>query len=143
MASMIRGKGRRAGVPAKFEQGPSAAQIEVFFAHLEDDFQPSVKEALRAANLTKKQYDALRKDASGDFAKRLAEWEAGLVEDIEALAVDQARRGDGAMTRFLLQTLRPDKYGAKAKLDVNITSDQVMKMSDEELAARAEELGIK
>ncbi|WP_422929026.1 hypothetical protein [Singulisphaera sp. PoT] len=63
------------------------------------------------------------------------------VEKIERKAFEVAAAGDGPMMRFILQSLRPNTYGQKSKVDIKI--EDISKLSDEELAELIKKCGVK
>ena len=116
---------------------PDEKQVELFFQHLETEFEPSIVDAARFAGINKRSFD-LAVAQNPAFRARLTEWQAGRDQQLEEMAFQVARRGDPAMIRFLLQSRMPQQYGNKAKVDLNVTvntPDDLSRMSDEELAA--------
>lgn len=147
MGTYIRGTGKpRKGMPAPPDQPPSQAQIDIFFHHLTNDFEPKISVAAAAAGINRKHFDDLCK-TDAEFRRRLKEWQDWRLDDVEDVLLRRAADGDVAAARAVLAAKRPEVYGAKAKLDIthSIRSPEDLKaLSDEEFAAlEAECLGNK
>ena len=122
--------------PDSVVEMPSDHQIELFFSHLETEFEPSLTDAARYASISKKAFD-LASAKHPEFGSRLREWESQRLLQIEEQAYAIARKGDPGMVRFLLQSKMPQVYGTKGKLDlnVNVTSPaDLSALTDEQLA---------
>lgn len=119
----------RPGTPARPEQPASVPALVVFLDHYERSLNE--REARLAAGLSTKDLAAARL-ADPALDERCVELAEQLVDKIEARGFEIAR-DDPTMIRWLLEHLRPQKYGKKSTIDLNIRD--VTKLSDEELDA--------
>jgi hypothetical protein len=117
------------GVPAKVEQPASVPAKEIFLRHYERSLDE--REARQSAGLSRKELADARLD-DPEFDARCTELEQDLVDKLE-VRLHQMARDDPATLRWTLERLRPDKYGNKQRLDINVRD--VSKLTDEELEA--------
>lgn len=114
----------RAIAPAEPASPPA---LTVFLNHYERTLNE--REARLAAGLSTKELAQARLD-DPELDIKCADLAEQLVDKIEARGFEIAR-DDPSMIRWLLEHLRPQKYGKKSTIDLNIRD--VTKLSDEEL----------
>jgi hypothetical protein len=117
------------GVPARVEQPASAPAKDVFLRHYEQNLDE--REARKASGLSRHDLAEARATDAG-FDDRCRELEQELVDKLE-VRLHQMARDDPATLRWALERLRPEKYGNRQRLDINVRD--VSKLSDEELDA--------
>ena len=82
--------------------------------------------------------------ARNSDAKFAADWKEALenaMEKLEAIAYQKALEGASGMLKFLLQAHKPEVYRQPSKnVSMNITPEQLDKMTDEEIIALYEKL---
>jgi hypothetical protein len=128
MASYARA--RRIHKPGRVVAAPEPVTIpalDVFLHHYERTLNE--REARLAAGLSLKDLAQARLD-DPEFVTACADLNEQLVDKIEARGFEIAR-DDPTMIRWLLEHLRPAKYGKKSTIDLNVRD--LSKLSDEEL----------
>lgn len=115
------------GRPAPVVQPASVPALTVFLQHYERTLNE--REARLAAGLSTKDLNQARLD-DPEFDVKCADLNEQLVDKIEARGFEIAR-DDPTMIRWLLEHLRPGKYGKKSTIDLNIRD--VTKLTDDEL----------
>lgn len=132
-------------------KGASRAYFQPASEHQKKTYLDLVKQGMNPGEARKKTKLtwALFKHALADdpaFREAHEDIDEYFLDRLEALAWDAARKGDGAMMRFLLVSGRPEKYGpkaAKVQLTHRFESIEDLKaMSDDDLIAQCELLGI-
>lgn len=124
-------------------QPASEAQKAIFLKRFEETRNVSV--ACKAAGIPRNLYDhAMASDEA--FRNRHAAIDKFYIDKLEVIAYDMAAKGSEAMIKFLLQSLCPEKYGNKAKVEVAHrfqSPEDIRKMSDEDLEVAFKEMGLK
>lgn len=115
------------GLPAKVEQPASIPAKEIFLQHYERNYRE--REARQTAGLSVKDLAQARLD-DPEFDARCDDIENAILDKIEERVVDMSR-DDPATARWVLERRRPEKYGNKQRLDINVRD--VSKLSDEDL----------
>lgn len=115
------------GVPAKVEQPASVPALDIFLTHYERNFRE--REARQTAGLSARDVSQARVDDPA-FDEKCRDIEEQILDKIEERVVDMSR-DDPATARWVLERRRPEKYGNKQRLDINVRD--VSKLSDEDL----------
>lgn len=127
--------------PAHFEPA-SQPQKDIFLRRYRDG--DTAGEARKKAGITWAQFKhALASDP--DFLQANEEVDEFFLDKLEEVARSMAHNKDGAMVRWILEKRRPEKYGQRAKVEVShrfASHDDIKKLSDEDILATFEELGI-
>jgi hypothetical protein len=119
--------GRRKGNPARPEESPSPAQVDVFFRVFAEDL--SEYDARMQAGLSRAQLAKLKADPA--FLARYDDIREDLLDRVEHAAYRQAIvRGDKDLIKMLLVAKRGADYSPKASLQLNV---DVTKLTTEEL----------
>lgn len=124
-------------------QPASEAQKAIFLRRFEETRNVSI--ACKAAGIRRNLYNhALATDP--EFRERHAEIDDFYIDKLEVIGWELAAKGSEAMLKFMLQSLRPEKFGGKTKVEVSHrfqSVEDIRKMSDEDLEVAFEELGLK
>lgn len=136
--------GRRKGRPAPPDQPPSAAQIDVFFKVYAETLCEYTARKAEGARLSRAQLATLKQDPAF-----MARWQEVLGEDdkddqLEASAMRKAiHGGDKDMLMFLLKGRKPQVYGGKATIQLNLTPEQLRELPDDQIDAMISRLAGK
>jgi hypothetical protein len=136
---IVKAGGRGVPSPAK---PASAASKEIFLVRYRQG--DSVADALAKAGMTRAQLKhALADDER--FHAAHAEVEESLLDELEGVARDLARKRDAATVRWILERRRPLKYGHRQEVEVMHrfqSKEEIQALSDEELDEVCREMGI-
>lgn len=135
--------GKRSSAPF---QAASDAQKAIYLRHIREGDNPSA--ARKAAGITV----AMFNHATASDRAFLDAWteahetrDESFLDRLEQRIEEQAIKGDGAMSRWILERKRPEKWGQKAQVRVTHefqSIDDIKKLSNEDLVAKCEVLGI-
>ena len=141
MASYVLAPSRPPGGRPPFEPA-TAEQKRIFLKHYARDRRAG--EARKKAELPYAKYKhALASDP--EFLEAHREIDQFLCEKLQEVAETLAVRGDGAMVRWMMERLEPEKWDRKQKVEVTHrlqSVEDVKKLSDEDILAEFELMGI-
>jgi hypothetical protein len=129
------------GLPATTKPVSAASKDIFLLRYREGD---SVSDALDKAGMSRAQLKyALAEDPR--FRLAHAEVEERLLDQLEGVAHDLAHKRDGSMVRWLLERLRPEKYGPQSQVVVTHrfqSAEEIRSLTDEDLLTTCREFGI-